>query len=125
MSESSHVRARPAQSARRVSVFMAPTEYRCGIDRRRRSGAGVELERRPVKRIMVQAAVKQRELGRAQGGVRAGSFIEFVIEAVHQSFSGRIADLPEAGNHVVGSSSQESPGKSYQSLAGVGALTSA
>ena len=87
--------------------------------------AGVELKWRPIERIVVRTAMQQRKLGRAQGRVGTGSFVQFVVETVHQLFGRCVGDFPEAGDHVVRSGSQESPGESYQAFAGIGAFACA
>src|SRR5260370_15236139 len=74
--------------------------------------AGVELKWGPVKRVVEWAAVEQRELGRAQSRIGAGSRVQFVVEMVHELFSRCVRYLPKSGDHVVGSGSQESPGES-------------
>src|ERR1039457_6918029 len=83
-------------------------------------GAGVELKRRPVKRIVESAAVKQRKLGCTQSRVRTGPLIQFVIEPIHQLFRRGVGYLPETGDYVVGSGSQESAGESHQALSRIG-----
>ena len=61
--------------------------------------------------------MEQRELGRAQSPVGASSLVQLLVETVHQLFGRCVRNGPEAGDHVVGSGSQEGPGESDQTLA--------
>ena len=68
---------------------------------------------------MEVAAVEQREFGCTQGRIRARTLIYFVIETIHQLFGRCVRYVPQAGNYVVGSGSQERPGEPYQAFSGI------
>ena len=60
----------------------------------RDSRSGIQLERRPIKRIVKRAAAQQRQFRSAQGSVRARSLIQLVVELTHQLLGGNVGRLP-------------------------------
>src|SRR5580692_5792861 len=81
--------------------------------------AGIELKWRPVERLAEAVGVEQGKLGGTKRRLRTATFLEFVVEFVHQAGRRSIADFPKGADHVVSARAQKCPRKAHQSFARV------
>ena len=85
-----------------------------------RLGAGVELERGPVKgSAVVFLRVNELEFCVAQSDYGVVTIIQTFVKLIHQLRRRSIADFPQAADYVMGASAQESPSESDEAFSRV------